>query len=409
MGVATHFAIFAADPADKNGCAVTFDGSLETRIRKTTGESNMESGTDDGRLGQQASRLGPHPARPGGGFGGEHSAPNTAPIYISSRDTMHPRAGAMLDACDTGQGMYASPTDPQTFFLHEDDEDDDAPVMTIEAGRNLILENDENDQERERSQSLSRGFSRGSHGSMGSFPPIPEDYVPLNGDEDYTSERFAMVEAEMLARGAAGVPQLDDFSVRYGGPGQGIGQGVGGLGRGMVPRVASMPNFSVGMGRVTSSESLEEMVASPSERGPTAFTSSRGEAEVGRSRRVPKSFSTNDLSSLVMKYDVPHAQFLTAPSLRKGKGGRQPKMDPRMDPNIDPKKAKRILANRLSAAKSKLKQKTVMDGLKVKIQGLEQNKVDLEREIAHLESAYHAELATNSSLWGMRRERNMVE
>ena len=43
---------------------------------------------------------------------------------------------------------------------------------------------------------------------------------------------------------------------------------------------------------------------------------------------------------------------------RKGKGGRQPAMDPRLDPNVDPKKAKRILANRLSAARSKMKQKS---------------------------------------------------
>ncbi len=41
---------------------------------------------------------------------------------------------------------------------------------------------------------------------------------------------------------------------------------------------------------------------------------------------------------------------------KKGKGGRTPAQDPRMDPNMDPKKAKRILANRQSAARSKLKQ-----------------------------------------------------
>jgi hypothetical protein len=42
---------------------------------------------------------------------------------------------------------------------------------------------------------------------------------------------------------------------------------------------------------------------------------------------------------------------------RRGKGGRQPASDPRLDPKIDPKKARRILANRQSAARSKLKQK----------------------------------------------------
>lgn len=373
-----------------------------------------QPGVDEGGPGGGAGGAGGDGGDGGyGGYGGY--PPHTAPIYINSRDTMHLRASAMLDACDAGQGMYASPTDPQTFFLDDEDEDDDAPVMTIEAGRNLLLENDENGQERERSHS--RGYSRGSHGSMGSFPPIPEDFVPVNDDEDYTSERFAMVEAEMLARGAAGVPQIDDFSVRYGEAGGGVG-GVGGRGRegvsgslrGMVPRVASMPNFSVGMGRVTSSESLDEMATTPSERPATVFTSEGGaEAGLGRARRVPKSFSTNDLSSLTVKYDVPHAQFLTAPGMRKGKGGRQPKMDPRMDPNIDPKKAKRILANRLSAAKSKLKQKSVMEGLKAKIQGLEQDKSHLEWELAQLESAYQTELVKNSHMWRMRRQRSMVE
>ena len=50
--------------------------------------------------------------------------------------------------------------------------------------------------------------------------------------------------------------------------------------------------------------------------------------------------------------------YLNPRNKRKGKGGRQPAMDPRLDPNVDPKKAKRILANRLSAARSKMKQKS---------------------------------------------------
>ena len=50
-------------------------------------------------------------------------AASTAPIHIGQghahRDNgLHPRANAMFDACDTpGQGMYASPQDPQLFFL----------------------------------------------------------------------------------------------------------------------------------------------------------------------------------------------------------------------------------------------------------------------------------------------------
>ena len=50
--------------------------------------------------------------------------------------------------------------------------------------------------------------------------------------------------------------------------------------------------------------------------------------------------------------------MLSTVGRRKGKGGRQPAMDPRLDPNVDPKRAKRILANRLSAARSKMKQKS---------------------------------------------------
>lgn len=51
---------------------------------------------------------------------------------------------------------------------------------------------------------------------------------------------------------------------------------------------------------------------------------------------------------------------------RKGRGGRQPAVDPRHDPEIDPKRAKRILANRESAARSKLKQKLLMETLKTR-------------------------------------------
>lgn len=49
---------------------------------------------------------------------------------------------------------------------------------------------------------------------------------------------------------------------------------------------------------------------------------------------------------------------------RQGRGGRLPAVDPRLDPNIDPKRAKRILANRQSAAKSKQKQRLLGDTLK---------------------------------------------
>ena len=56
-----------------------------------------------------------------------------------------------------------------------------------------------------------------------------------------------------------------------------------------------------------------------------------------------------------------HAQYLMPAHLRKGKGGRQPATDPRHDPRVDSKKARRILANRLSAARSKMRQKTAVN------------------------------------------------
>ena len=59
--------------------------------------------------------------------------------------------------------------------------------------------------------------------------------------------------------------------------------------------------------------------------------------------------------------EVAHRAFLVPPHKKRGKGGRQPAADPRLDPNIDERKAKRILANRLSAARSKMKQKNQMD------------------------------------------------
>ena len=59
--------------------------------------------------------------------------------------------------------------------------------------------------------------------------------------------------------------------------------------------------------------------------------------------------------------EVAHRAFLVPPHKKRGKGGRQPASDPRLDPNIDERRAKRILANRLSAARSKMKQKNQMD------------------------------------------------
>jgi len=73
-----------------------------------------------------------------------------------------------------------------------------------------------------------------------------------------------------------------------------------------------------------------------------------------------------------------------APQRRKGRGGRTAAMDPRLDPSIDPKRAKRILANRLSAARSKNKQRGHLDILEGAHNQLLQQKEELMRETAWL-------------------------
>ncbi|KDD74262.1 hypothetical protein H632_c1450p1 [Helicosporidium sp. ATCC 50920] len=63
-------------------------------------------------------------------------------------------------------------------------------------------------------------------------------------------------------------------------------------------------------------------------------------------------------------------KYLTPLSERKGKGGRQPAADPRNNPAIDPKKAQRIINNRISAAKSKIKQKQLAQTLRKRLECL---------------------------------------
>lgn len=59
-------------------------------------------------------------------------------------------------------------------------------------------------------------------------------------------------------------------------------------------------------------------------------------------------------------------------------------MDPRLDPSIDPKRAKRILANRQSAARSKNKQRGHLDGLENTQLALTNKKSELLKEAAWL-------------------------
>ncbi|WZN62765.1 BZIP domain-containing protein [Chloropicon roscoffensis] len=66
---------------------------------------------------------------------------------------------------------------------------------------------------------------------------------------------------------------------------------------------------------------------------------------------------------------------------KKKQNTRKTAPDPRLDPNIDPKRAKRIIANRESAARSKAKQKEHLESLKNLHQSLTEQKSSIEKEI----------------------------
>ncbi|BDA44827.1 probable transcription factor VIP1 at C-terminar half [Coccomyxa sp. Obi] len=93
-----------------------------------------------------------------------------------------------------------------------------------------------------------------------------------------------------------------------------------------------------------------------------------------------------------------HRAYLTPAHKRKGKGGRQPAADPRLDPGIDPKRARRILANRLSAARSKMKQKSHVEALRRKVEILTFHKSNLAAEIEKLRAACNRRASHNSVL-----------
>lgn len=101
---------------------------------------------------------------------------------------------------------------------------------------------------------------------------------------------------------------------------------------------------------------------------------------------TPDSPDVDHLEELARTADleVAHRAFLVPPHKKRGKGGRQPAADPRLDPNIDERKAKRILANRLSAARSKMKQKNQMDVLSGIIDQLEHHNKELHEDVSEL-------------------------
>lgn len=105
-----------------------------------------------------------------------------------------------------------------------------------------------------------------------------------------------------------------------------------------------------------------------------------------KQKSLTDSPDVNHLEELARTADVEvaHRAFLVPPHKKRGKGGRQPASDPRLDPNIDERRAKRILANRLSAARSKMKQKNQMDVLSGMIKQLEAHKKDLTSDAAEM-------------------------
>jgi hypothetical protein len=158
-----------------------------------------------------------------------------------------------------------------------------------------------------------------------------------------------------------------------------------------VPRVASMPNLTLGGG--FSGMSMHQVAL---RRSAAAAAAAAG----GAAPRAgfPRSRSANDVTGLDRYTSVPHSEFLTPPHLRKGKGGRQPAGNPLLDPRIDPKKAKRILANRLSAAKSKLKQKSQAEGMRQRVEMLRLQREGLATEVTTLEAACAAKEAEREAL-----------
>lgn len=233
--------------------------------------------------------------------------------------------------------------------------------------------------------------------SWNSFPTIPEHAeLHVQTLQQYRTPRFGT--------GSHSPASSDQDDVPHG-----------------VPRVASMPNLhflssnspamaipqeetSVTLNMMAMAHTAGETTGALADQG-TFLASSLSTAPVSlgphrhslRSRaamaaathRMSRSRSANDVADLA-RYSVPHSEFLTPPHLRKGKGGRQPAIDPRLDPRIDPKKAKRILANRLSAAKSKLKQKSAVEAMRQRVEMLRLQGASLRSEVDSLSSACSA-------------------
>lgn len=324
-----------------------------------------------------------------------------------------PAVGSLFDACSL-ESVAASlqhHMDASSFFLSEVDIDDaarSAGVPNSQSSTDLLAQLDA-----EQDSIISDNGILGTSASgkltgfpWTGFPSIPEHSElmlpsavpilnPTHSKQAFKPSPVSSVDPIDVLRScgttpahsgssAAGAEECSDS--RY-------GFSVG-MRQMSVPRVSSMPNLHLASMMPSQPAGPQEpqvrMVSTD-----TLIDSSRSSfrrlAEGNRATtscnpNIPRSRSASELLDL-NRYDVPHAEFLTPPHLRKGKGGRQPAADPRLDPRIDPRKAKRILANRLSAAKSKLKQKSAAQGLRQRIEMLRLQKEGLEEEATRLEEA----------------------
>lgn len=291
----------------------------------------------------------------------------------------------MLDACAVdGLGMLPTSlgmADPSVFFVGDIDatEAEKPNLRTCQSSNDLMMTvgmNTEGDLLLAQDQSeLILGTSAPANlqpSGWGTFPSIPE-HAELQMQAPAFGQPSGMDGSDSYPLGptAGSSPSTSSTSSAHEDP----------AARGGVPRVVSMPNLTFVAGQ-----------------GGYSGTDLRRRAAANRSGGIPRSRSANDVSDLSKYIEVPHSEFLTPPHLRKGKGGRQPAADPRLDPRIDPKKARRILANRLSAAKSKMKQKGAVDAMRQRVEMLRLQKETLSSEVGALSNACAAEEAQRAEL-----------
>jgi hypothetical protein len=270
----------------------------------------------------------------------------------------------LLDACNSDcMGMQPSlgaGVDPQSFFVGED------PVTgdLADLGRDDLIMPDPAELLTRTSSGDGTDRSQSDVGRWDSFPAIPEHaelqmQAGLKPQHYLSTSPLSSVDPYFLSLSGATSPTPSSSSPTAAGAGA----------RG-VPRVVSMPNLQLhATGGLHNSSSSQDL---------------RRAATAGRGAGMPRSKSASNVMDVSGKTDIPHIDYLTPAHLRKGKGGRQPAADPRLDPRIDAKKARRILANRLSAARSKLKQKSTMDALRQRVEGLALQRGTVAADIAAL-------------------------